>query len=140
MTNQIQGEAGKDLALSTGQVPKASSLSGDLSLTSGVELIRRERERQIEVEGWSANHDLQHDCGELAVAAACYAVDHTDAKVTYPRDDPEGSGWPWGEEWWKPKDTIRNLVRAGALIAAEIDREIEMANGQRTNTAKPEQP
>jgi hypothetical protein len=30
--------------------------------------------------------------------------------------------WPWSFEWWKPKDRIRNLVRAGALIAAEIDR------------------
>jgi len=31
--------------------------------------------------------------------------------------------WPWGSEWWKPsKDPIRDLVKAGALIAAEIDR------------------
>lgn len=31
--------------------------------------------------------------------------------------------WPWDEEWWKPSlDPIRNLEKAGALIAAEIDR------------------
>ena len=30
--------------------------------------------------------------------------------------------WPWSDKWWKPKDKIRDLVRAGALIAAEIDR------------------
>jgi hypothetical protein len=32
-------------------------------------------------------------------------------------------GWPWDEKWWKPStNPIRNLVKAGALIAAEIDR------------------
>jgi hypothetical protein len=33
--------------------------------------------------------------------------------------------WPkeWNVDWWKPSDDpIRNLVKAGALIAAEIDR------------------
>lgn len=31
--------------------------------------------------------------------------------------------WPWATDWWKPSDDpITNLVRAGALIAAEIDR------------------
>jgi hypothetical protein len=31
--------------------------------------------------------------------------------------------WPWDQDWWKPSpDPIRNLVKAGALIAAEIDR------------------
>lgn len=42
--------------------------------------------------------------------------------------NPDGSvkmpdGWPFGQDWWKPSnDPIRNLVKAGALIAAEIDR------------------
>jgi hypothetical protein len=33
-------------------------------------------------------------------------------------------GWPWDAEWFRPvpKDRIRELVKAGALIAAEIDR------------------
>jgi len=31
--------------------------------------------------------------------------------------------WPWEASWWKPSDDpIRNLAKAGALIAAEIDR------------------
>ena len=31
--------------------------------------------------------------------------------------------WPWAKKWWKPSDDpVRNLVKAGALIAAEIDR------------------
>lgn len=33
------------------------------------------------------------------------------------------AAWPWDENWWKPSlDPIRNLVKAGALLAAEIDR------------------
>ena len=33
-------------------------------------------------------------------------------------------GWPhtWDASWWKPKDRRRDLVRAGALIIAEIER------------------
>ncbi len=81
---------------------------------NGVELIKRERERQMAAEGWSASHDDGHRRGELARAAACYALEGLNV-TGRPR-------WPWSVDWWKPKDQIRNLVRAGALIAAEIDR------------------
>jgi hypothetical protein len=38
-------------------------------------------------------------------------------------------GWPWGTSWFKPSgDDIRDLVKAGALIAAEIDR-LQRADG-----------
>lgn len=85
---------------------------------TGVELIREERIRQIHEEGWTLEHDAQHTDRSLAFAAACYAV-HS-----------HGIGfdglpiiWPWDREWWKPSDDpIRNLAKAGALIAAEIDR------------------
>lgn len=30
--------------------------------------------------------------------------------------------WPWDAKWWKPKNTRRDLVRAGALIVAELER------------------
>jgi hypothetical protein len=35
-----------------------------------------------------------------------------------------GRYWPWDREWWKPtpNNRIRELAKAGALIAAEIDR------------------
>lgn len=81
----------------------------------GVELIAAERQRQIDVEGWTPEHDAQHTDGELALAAAVYAVpDHLCGIQMLL--------WPWAPEWYKPKDRIRDLVRAGALIAAEIDR------------------
>ncbi len=82
---------------------------------TGIELIAAERQRQVTAEGWTAEHDDQHNGGEMAFAAMCYA-------------DPDGLSepdiyWPWEAEWWKPSgDRVRNLVKAGALIAAEIDR------------------
>lgn len=95
----------------------------------GVALIRAERLRQVAVEGWSPEHDDEHDGGALATAASCYV---RITKYQWVLGNNEGTveyrlpaGWPreWGPEWWKPsKDPIRNLVKAGALIAAEIDR------------------
>ena len=83
---------------------------------TGVELIAAERTRQIEVEGFTLEHDHQHDEGAIAAAAACYAL------YNWSRTDSVRL-WPWDWECWKPSDDhIRNLVKAGALIAAEIDR------------------
>lgn len=86
-------------------------------MKSGIELIAEERNRQIEKEGWSPEHDAQHYRGELAIAACLYADIYAETKTKVPY------GWPWEDKWWKPsKDRIRNLTKAGALIAAEIDR------------------
>lgn len=84
---------------------------------SGIELIAAERERQVSQEGWTAEHDDAHDRCELVEAAICYA----DSSMTVDTSVP--LRWPFDEEWWKPSpDPIRNLVKAAALIAAEIDR------------------
>jgi hypothetical protein len=86
---------------------------------TGVELIAAELQRQIEQEGWTPAHDDTHDEGELRDAAIAYAL-AVDARteVATIRDR-----WPWEASWWKPSaDPIRNLVKAGALIAAEIER------------------
>ena len=93
-------------------------------MKTGIELITEERARQINVEGWTPEHDDTHDCGEMAQAAACYALSTLGTSVA------EGGAaqvkeelWPWSDEWWKPGDHgVRTLVKAGALIAAEIDR------------------
>lgn len=95
---------------------------------NGVELIALERERQMRVEGWTPEHDDGHCRGEIVSAAMCYAE--------CGRSIPLGASlwrlfscdwaarcWPWEVRWWKPsEDPVRNLVKAGALIAAEIDR------------------
>jgi hypothetical protein len=78
-------------------------------MKTGVELIAAERERQKAVEGWTPEHDAQHTNGEMAVAAASYALG-------------DSTLWPWSWAWYKPKERLDDLVRAGALIAAEIDR------------------
>jgi hypothetical protein len=75
-----------------------------------------ERRRQMAVEGWTIDHDDRHALGELARAAVCYAD-----PLNTERERAPGK-WPWGAEWWKPKSRRRDLVRAAALIIAEIER------------------
>jgi PAS domain-containing protein len=87
---------------------------------TGAERIAAERQRQLDVEGWTLEHDDEHDDGELVQAAIAYAFVGAGADPQVARFDfPRG----WHSDWWKPSDDpIRNLVVAGALIAAEIDR------------------
>ena len=86
---------------------------------SGTDLIAAERQRQIDVEGWTPEHDAKHTGDDLAAAAACYALPAGSA-----RRDLQAAYWPWADHFWKPTpyDRVRELVKAGALIAAEIDR------------------
>jgi hypothetical protein len=95
-------------------------------IVSGVNLIATERKRQVEAEGWTAAHDDSfHKTGELASAAGCYVdlAAYQASNTGYAPDTRKPMGWPWSKEWWKPSvDPIRNLVKAGALIVAEIDR------------------
>lgn len=77
--------------------------------------VLAERRRQVEAEGWTPAHDDAHDDGELAEAAAAYALDNGWAGAPPP-------SWPWSAAWWKPKDRRSNLVRAAALLLAEIER------------------
>lgn len=82
--------------------------------------IAAERQRQIDAEGWTPEHDDEHTDGALAKAAACYAAPrmHADPRIATP------IGWPgdWDFKWWRPTDRRRDLVKAGALIVAEIER------------------
>jgi hypothetical protein len=90
----------------------------------GVELIKQERARHIVI-GFNVAHDDEHCMGELAAAAICYAVLAVDKEIreVESTDAFMFEWWPMEKEWWKPsEDNVRNLVKAGALIAAEIDR------------------
>lgn len=94
-------------------------------METGIELIARERERQIFKEGWSAKHDDGHGDGALARAGAVYATPEKLRQHKMIGDyTVQDHLWPFDEEWFKPtpEDRIRELVKAGALIAAEIDR------------------
>jgi hypothetical protein len=91
---------------------------------SGVQLIDAERMRQIEREGYTPDHDDRYISSALALAGACYAL-HAAGRL-----DAQAH-WPFDEEWWKPSagDPIRDLTKAGALIAAEIDRLQRLVGG-----------
>jgi len=87
-----------------------SGLAGSTAMRDVVE----ERQRQITKEGFSKELDDEYELGELRSAAAAY--------VTQTDPYPLPADWPWPAAWWKPRDTRSNLVRAGALILAEIER------------------
>ena len=91
--------------------------------------VLAERKRQIEVEEWDIAHDDEHESGTLAKAAATYtwsAIGELSPAFTGPRMDADIAvrkfGWPWNAAWWKPKGPRRDLIRAAALIVAEIER------------------
>lgn len=90
---------------------------------NGIESIAAERKRQVESEGWTPEHDDEHDAGEMAAAAFGYTQAAL-CRIGRPACAVPSSPafWPWSLDWWKPKDARADLVRAGALIAAEIDR------------------
>ena len=100
----------------------------------GVGHIADERVRQVEEEGWTPEHDWKfHWEGDLVKAAVAYAmapiIIYTASLATATKHIAFFSVWPWGEKWWKPTSRFRNLVKAGALIAAELDRVIALPGG-----------
>jgi hypothetical protein len=101
-----------------------------------IEEVYTERVRHKDVEGWTEKHDDAHERGELALAAASYACNAasygrlggifatTAGKPTrlVGNIDLPDFLWPWSRQWWKPKNPRRDLIRAAALIIAEIER------------------
>lgn len=103
----------------------------DLRLTKALADVADERQRQIAREGWTEEHDDAHRRGELSFAAACYAANAATDLRTPPRSEairlkcsaiPPYHMWPWDISWWKPRSPREDLVRAAALILAEIER------------------
>ena len=95
---------------------------------SAIDDIAAERQRQIEGEGFSLSRDDGYVHGQLARAAAAYAefAGFSDSWRRNYVGPPRA--WPWGMQWWKPRDRRTDLVRAGALIVAEIER-LDRAKG-----------
>lgn len=104
---------------------------------SGAAAITRERLRQITEEGWTPDHDDdQHRRGELLSAGITYAIyawwqvdEHCGWTEEMALEIALENWWPFCVTWWKPEPgrgnyggARRNLAKAGALIAAEIDR------------------
>lgn len=101
---ELEGDAGRERAITT-------------SLTTAARDVLAERGRQVTAEGWTEGYDDEHADCEMALAAACYALSAASCdNVAATR------WWPWKRFWWKPSNPRRNLVKAGALILAEIER------------------
>lgn len=114
--------------------------------SKAVQDILQERQRQVQSEGFSESHDDGHRLWQLPRAAFCY-VDHyisrsfiwNDGHESMYREEAYGSpssdAWPWSDSTWKPKSPRRDLVRAAALLIAEIerlDRQMEVSANDRT--------
>lgn len=110
----------------------------------GIERIAAERKRQVEEEGWTPEHDDQHNPEDLERAAACYAA--PPSTIYFVRRPVGGSSefydsvyvprdWPFDAEWWKPTpgNRERDLEKAGALLAAALDLRMRRA-GSRENS------
>ncbi len=135
---------------STEQTLKVAIDFTQIGLAQAIVDVAKERQRQVEVEGWTAEHDDAHTQGQLARAASAYAylgslpdIDPLGRKDDRARWEQPGSyvrylieqlfpswgtmfgGWDWG--WFKPTDRRRDLVKAAALIVAEIERLDRMA-------------
>ncbi len=87
--------------------------------------VASERQRQMSIEGWTSEHDDAYQNSELADAAACYAINAHNQGFSTP------AHWPWDPEWWKQSGARRDLVKAGALILAEIERIDRAAKGEK---------
>lgn len=117
------------------QSGRSERAPASIHVTDAARDVLAERLRQVEKEGWTTKHDDEHYTGEIAYAAICYLTNAAvTAKMfglgilTYAECVERGASipkpevWPWETEWWKPSGQRRDLVKAAALIIAEIDR------------------
>ncbi|WP_406904800.1 ead/Ea22-like family protein [Klebsiella oxytoca] len=86
------------------------------TVTAAAADVLAERQRQVTADGWTAERDDGYQNSELADAAACYAIHAHNQGFSTP------AHWPWSQDWWKQTSPRRDLVKAGALILAEIER------------------
>lgn len=91
--------------------------------------IAYERMRQIGLEGYTPEHDDEHDNGEIALAAATYALlagaelgDEENMDLDAAIMHVTKWVWPWSPKALKPTDARRMLIKSAALIVAEVER------------------
>jgi hypothetical protein len=105
----------------------------------GINDVSTERLRQIEEEGYGSSNDDSYPGGELAAAGASYGMHAAwNLAPTNVGKDPLGIPlwWPFDVVHWKPSDPRKNLVKAAALIIAEIDK-IDRKEAQRGTIQTP---
>jgi hypothetical protein len=106
-----------------------------------VDEILAERLRQIFGECRTSEQDDKYTNQELLAAACCFATYARERSDLYieGREQSYRRGvvpqdWPWPTTWWKPHSPKRDLVRAGALIAAELDRYNRLSSKSKTSS------
>jgi hypothetical protein len=103
--------------------------------TKAFEDVVAERLRQVHALGWSLEHDDEHSDESIAKAAACYAMPPSSRKMVTRSTAPFGvapdrgdvtyqqpAQWPWGRGSYKPGPRRDELVKATAMMLAEIER------------------
>lgn len=90
-----------------------------MSDSYGVQKIAAERTRQIEEKGYDPIHDSK-DPRSVIEGARAYI--HHAIGLEYGVDlTAEECGWPWDEKFWKPGSPEQDLIKAGGMIAADLD-------------------
>lgn len=127
--------------MTTANVARRAAELGQLGRMSDcIREVTLERRRQIEALHYDTTHDDRHPGGELVRAAICYAsvsamvaafrngearaADDT-SKIAVPIN------WPFEPTYWRPRTMRRNLIKAAALIIAEIERIDRMGKAAR---------
>ncbi len=83
---------------------------------NGVEIIKKEREKQITKYGYDAKHDLGYQDKQLLRAALAYLLDAING------NEDSMDQWPWDIMYFKPDSYEECLAKVGAFVAAELDR------------------
>jgi hypothetical protein len=131
------GAARVQVPLWTTYQPLATAAIGvSLGIPDGAAIsdVIAERGRQVGEEGYTPERDDSYAAGELARAGAAYAYQagqSDEARATVGGAMPP-HWWPWANTYWKPRDRRSGLVRAAALLIAEIgkgDRAAASAGG-----------
>ncbi|HHT0057610.1 ead/Ea22-like family protein [Raoultella planticola] len=112
----VDWEAAASLNVENQELKRRIAELESRTVTAAAADVLAERQRQVAAEGWTAERDDGYQNSELADAAACYAIHAHNQGFSTP------AHWPWSTTWWKQTNPRRDLVKAGALILAEIER------------------
>lgn len=95
-------------------------------MSNFLELVAKERTRQIVEKGYTAEHDDEHMDGSIADAAACYAAN---TLFLYKPTAVGGANgdlshvWPWELVYYNEDKTRKDqIITACAMLMAEYDR------------------
>ena len=111
-------QAFDEMVMQCDEQMKLDNLLAGRNMTHGEVSVLMERARQVTNEGYTEQHDDKYERNELLGAAICY-LQHDVFSLT---QGTVPAAWPWAPKTWKPKGYRQNLIRAAALILAELDR------------------